>query len=444
MIEQGVFFVNQRNIAIVGAGITGLVAAYRLAQAGHHVAVYEANTSVGGLAGGFRKKEWEWALDYYYHHIFGTDRDILDLADELGITDQVLRLRPTSSWFFRGDVVAFDSPMALLRFPGLSIIDKVRMGAVLAYLKITKRWKNLEQHKAHEWLKRWMGRGYNVLWKPLLESKFGAYAKEVNMAWFWARIHTRTTELLYFAGGFQAFCDKLAEGVQRAGGTLVLNTPVQALEHQQGKSGQWLLTSSTGDKKEFDQVLVTTAPSSLQALVKTLPATYVSQLENLRSIGVVVLIFSLKQSVVEQSYWVTLTKEEGFPFVVFLEHTNFIGKENYNNEILVYCGDYIADDHPYATASKEELITTFLTGLQKLNPQISREDIIETWLYRTPYAQPVPFVGQSKIIPDIKTPLDGLFYCSMSQVYPWDRGTNYSVAFGERVAEKMLSTDESL
>jgi hypothetical protein len=62
----------------------------------------------------------------------------------------------------------------------------------------------------------------------------------------------------------------------------------------------------------------------------------------------------------------------------------------------------------------------------------------KTWLYRTPYAQPVPLVNHSKNIPSIETPVKGVYFASMSQVYPWDRGTNFAVEIGRKAALLML------
>src|SRR5690606_19159370 len=95
-------------------------------------------------------------------------------------------------------------------------------------------------------------------------------------------------------------------------------------------------------------------------------------------------------------------------------------------------------DHEYFRLSEEELAGRFLPSLNKVNPDFSPEWIKRQWLFRVPYAQPVPFVNHSRNIPAIRTPLDGLYFASMSQVYPWDRGTNYAVEMGRSTARMML------
>ena len=74
----------------------------------------------------------------------------------------------------------------------------------------------------------------------------------------------------------------------------------------------------------------------------------------------------------------------------------------------------------------------------KFNPDFRPDWVKKTWLFRTRYAQPVPLVNHSRNIPAIKTPLAGLYFASMSQVYPWDRGTNFAVEIGRRAARMMI------
>jgi hypothetical protein len=90
------------------------------------------------------------------------------------------------------------------------------------------------------------------------------------------------------------------------------------------------------------------------------------------------------------------------------------------------------------TMGKEEMLDLFAAALSKINPEFQVEWIQKSWLFREKYAQPVPFVNHSQAIPDIQTPLPGLYFASMSQVYPWDRGTNFAVEIGRRAAKLLL------
>ncbi len=435
------------KVAIIGAGVAGLSAAYDLAGAGHTITIFEAAPAAGGLAAGFKSERWAWHLEHFYHHWFESDHDILNLINEIGESDQVFFPRPITSIYAEGKVYPFDSPMRMLLFPKLPLIPKLRFGLVGLYLRLTKNWQALEKETAHNWLIRTMGEtAYKILWKPLLVGKFGDYYQEVNMAWFWARIHKRSYRLGYFQGGFQAFVDALTCKVQERGADIRLNVPTTTIAPQPDQHFHIQFRSSTNERGEecseiFDRVLLTVSPQLLSRMVPALPDNYLASLKQLKSMGAVVLILALKHQLTDQHYWINLPKEEGFPFLALVEHTNFVDRRHYDNDHIVYCGDYLLPDHEYFSLSKEELLARFLPSLTHFNPDFDKSWVKESWLFRAKYAQPVPPVNHSANIPPLKTPIPGLYWASMSQVYPWDRGTNYAVEIGRRVAQLMLRND---
>ncbi len=424
------------KIAIIGAGITGLSAAYDLAKVGHHVTMFESASKPGGLAAGFKSARWEWHLEHFYHHWFETDDDILGLIKEIGVRDKVFFPQPTTSMYINGQIYPLDSPLRAILFPKLSLIPKLRFGLAGLYLRLTEDWRALEKVTAHEWLTRMMGQtAYQTLWEPLLVGKFGDYYKEVNMAWFWARIHKRSQRLGYFEGGFQAFIDALTETVRAYQVRLHFNTNITAIEPQ--ANGQLQIRTHADDTQIFDQILATVSPDLLSQLVPTLPTNYLASLKRLESMGAVVLTLALQQSLTSRHYWINIPKKEGFPFLALVEHTNYVNSRYYDNDHIVYCGDYLKPNHEYFSLSKDELLARFLPSLSRINPNFSPTWIKESWLYRAKYAQPIPLINHSANIPPLQTPLPGLYWASMSQVYPWDRGTNYAVEIGRRVARLM-------
>ncbi len=427
------------NIAIIGAGPAGLAAAYDLTQAKHTVTLFEAAPQVGGLASGFKASHWQWSLEKFYHHWFQSDASILGMIDELGWSDQVLFPRPVTVIYYQGQFYPFDSitsnmPQFLLRhFP---IWDVVRFGLAGAYLRFSPYWQALEKSTATDGTRRWFGENvYNVLWRPMLVGKFGeAYAQQVNMAWLWARLHSRTTRLGTFVGGFQAFLDKLADVVKRQGAEIRLNAPVTGI-HKNPAGG--LTVTAGGNAATFDAVISTSSPALMAQLTPDLPASYSAQLKALKSMGAVVMVLALDRPLT-QYYWHNLPKEAGFPFLSLVEHTNYMKPEYYGGDHLIYCGDYLEPDHEYFKLSKEELLERFLPAFTRFNPAFDRSWIKETWLFKAAYAQPIPPINHSQNIPPIRTPVKGLYFASMSQVYPWDRGTNFAVEIGRRTAHLVM------
>jgi protoporphyrinogen oxidase len=430
-----------KNIAILGAGIGGMAAAYDLRLAGHQVTIYEAMDTVGGLASGFKEPGWDWYVEKYYHHWFASDRHMLGLIDELGWRDQVVFKRPYTVIYHEGKFHPFDSmftniPKFILQHYRLD--EFMRIGLVGMYLRLTNNWRPLEKSTVDEWMRKWAGeRIYKLMWEPLVIGKFGErYARQVNMAWLWARLKARTTRLGTFQGGFQAFANQLADHLRQMGVRIHLSTPVSRIEPQ--AAGLLTLTAPQGPS-QFDQCLVTTSPALLARLLPTLPPDYLSGLLSLKSMGAVVMVISLKQRLSPEGYyWYNLPKAAGFPFLALVEHTNFLPPEHFGGEHLVYAGDYLETDHEYFSLSQEELLQRFMGALPRINPDFKPDWVRKTWLSRTNYAQPVPFVNHSKNIPAIQTPISGLFFASMSQVYPWDRGTNFAVEIGRRAVKIML------
>lgn len=420
------------NIGIVGAGLTGLTAAFALAKAGHKVSVFEKDSFAGGLASGFKDERWEWPLERFYHHLFQSDHAILGLAQEIG--SEVIFRRPITAVWSHGQAYPFDSPIAVLKFPHLGFIDKFRTGVVVLYLRFSNNWLPLERHTAHAWLTRHMGgRAYTTLWEPLLIGKFGDFYKDVNMAWFWARIHKRSPALGYFVGGFQAFVDALQEAVETRGSYIALNEGVEAIE----PAGSGIRLRTGKGEHIFDKIIVTLSPGVLAKLAPGLPADYLGQLTTLDSMGAVVMTVALNRPLTDRLYWINLRKDE-FPFLALVEHTNYMSSDYYGGDHLLYLGDYLPASHPYFKMSKEELEEAFFPSLTRVNPAFDRSWVRQTWLHREAYAQPVVKLNHSRLVPAMTTPMPHLYFASMAQVYPWDRGTNYAVELGKRVANVAL------
>ncbi len=439
-----------RRVAIIGGGIAGLTAAYDLAQQTDlAVTVYESSDILGGLAAGFKgRAEWDWPLEQFYHHLFTNDDAIIGLTREIGLADALAIHNPVTAFFIQGKTYPLDSALRVLQFPLLPLIDRLRMGLVIAYLRYhpQRPWQRFDKLLADEWLSRWMGRrAYNLLWQPMLQGKFGAHYAEVNLAWFWARIVKRTPKLGYYRGGFQTFVDGLAAAAQQRGVQVHTGARVQGVRPAShaagqgaGQGGYWVEIAGQAPVA-YDVVLSTVSPGLMQRLVPDLPADYLGELAALKSMGAVVTTIALKQPLLRDIYWANIPKREGLPFLALVEHTNMIDPAHYGGDHLIYIGDYLDPDHRYFDLSADELLAEFMPHLTKFNPNFTPDWVRGAWVHKAKYAQPVPPVGYAAMIPAVRTPLNGLYFASMSQVYPWDRGTNYAVEMGRNVAAMIRS-----
>ena len=433
---------TQLQIGIIGAGAAGLAAAWDCVRAGHAVSIYEAADRVGGLAAGFKDDNWDWTLEKFYHHWFASDHDILRLAEEMGVRDKIVFPRPKTSYWLDGKPLRSEiSPSAI--FLPVSLMSTARMGLAGLAIKFAPRWQPFERVTADAWMRRWMGEeAYEKFFKPLLIGKFAEQYDQVPMSFMWARIVKRTLKLGTYTGGFQAFLDELARQLRAAGAAIHLNAPVEQICLREGKP----VLRIGGQLHGFDRVLSTTSPRLLLRMAPDLRDTaYGEQAAALKSIGGLCVVFALKRSLMpDDTYWLNLPattadkSQSDFPFLALVEHTNYISREHYGGDHIVYCGDYVPPDHEYFQLSEDDLAERFLPALKKINPAFERAWIRKRWVWRAAYAQPVPTLNHSRKIPPLRTPLPGLFWASMSQVYPWDRGTNYAAEIGRRAARMAL------
>ena len=269
--------------------------------------------------------------------------------------------------------------------------------------------------------------------------KFGErYATQVNMAWMWARLKARTTRLGTFKGGFQAFADQFASRLTEMGVQIRLSTPVNRIAPRPEGGLRWRPAAGS---EIFDQCLVTTSPALLARLAPDLPAAYLQGLLGLKSMGAVVMVLALKQRLSEQGYyWYNIPKSAGFPVPgAGRAHQLCLARAFRRRAYRLY--RRLPGDRPRVFPADSGRAARAFPALPDAHqPDFQPDWVRKTWLFRTTYAQPVPLVNHSQNIPSIQTPIPGLYFASMSQVYPWDRGTNFAVEICRRAARSILAS----
>ncbi|HLZ64565.1 MAG TPA: NAD(P)/FAD-dependent oxidoreductase [Ktedonosporobacter sp.] len=415
--------------AILGGGALGLMVAYRLAQAGHAVMVFEREPTAGGLAAGFRIDD-TW-LEKFYHHIFCSDTTAIKVIQELGLGDQLEWMRPRTVSLINGGLHQLDSPLSLLRFQPWRLDERLRVGAVMAFLKVANP-ALLEGQTAHAWLRHWMGeRPYQMLFEPLFVGKFGALYDQIALPWFWARLHDRTAQLGYLRGGFQLIYERLVEGISQQRGKVLLGTSVEQVEQC---GDRWRVETSLGTWS-FDRV-VSTLPTRLTCrIIPSLPERYRDRYDWGQAYGAHCLILALDRQLTD-SYWINMC-DPGYPFTGLFEHTNFRSPAEYGGRHLVYLGNYRPMSDRLFKSSKEEVLAQFLPHLKRLVPAFEPEWVKESWMFQAPFAQPIVTKEYREHIPPFHTPLQGLWVANMFQVYPHDRGQNYSLELAQRLVREL-------
>jgi protoporphyrinogen oxidase len=334
-----------------------------------------------------------------------------------------------------GNAHQLDSPASLLRFTPLPLVDRLRLGAALAYLRSLGSPERLEGQTAAGWIRRRMGaQAYQVVWGPLLRGKFGALAEDIAMPWFWARVHDRTAQLGYLRGGFQRLYDRLAERVGEAGGSLRLGTEVREIRTNPAGG---LRVSTAGESLSVDRVVSTLAVRLTCRLAPELPSAYRARHEWGTAYGAHCLILALDRPLTD-SYWMNVN-DPGYPFMALVEHTNYMDPADYGGRHLVYLGNYRPMDDPLLRSPTPEVVDLFAPHLARINPAFRPDWVTDAWSFAAPFAQPVVTTDYRDHIPPFETPVPGLWVASMFQVYPHDRGQNYSIELAERLVARLPS-----
>ena len=416
------------NIAIIGAGATGLAAAYKLTQDGHAVTVLERNNEIGGLAASLKVQGAR--LERFYHHLFATDHAFINLVKEIGLGDKLYFKALPTGFYYHGQQYDFGTPLEILRLPVIPFGDRLRLAASSMYLKLLKDHRPLESINMLAWCRRYAGKKTTeVIWEPLLRSKFGKHADDVTLAWFWARVHYRTFKLGYVHGGFDQVYEVLADKIKREGGEILLNQYIKAIA-QKSAEDPVVITMEDGSTKTYDRVICTT-PQPVFA--KMIGAPDHNDLWQARYLGATCFILELKKSLVPY-YWLSIN-EAGFPFLAVIEQTRLTGTAEYNGRHIVYIGNYVARDDWRFTEDPKTLLKKYLPYLKKVNPDFKESDILDWHFSKAGFAQPIITPDYHNHIPPHQTALPGVWLATMSQVYPQDRGQNYAVKMGFEVAE---------
>ena len=433
------------KIGIIGAGAAGLAAAYDLTAKGHRVIVYESAPFIGGQAstipvGGGR-------LERGYHHLFTNDTAIIELMHDLGIRDELKWYPSKVGTYTSGKIYKTTTPLDLLRLGAIPILDRIKLGLFAMKVKRINDWRSLEGQTADHWLREHLGGiAYEKVWAPLLKGKFGDFHDQIGMPWFWSKIQTRFAsrqgirqrEMLgYPDGSFDTIFDNLQRAIENANGKIHISTPVKKIEVNDGVAVALIVRPDGGaeTRQEFDCILSTVPSFSFPELVD-LPDEYLSRLRNVHYLAVVVVILEMSRPLTD-TYWMNIADSD-IPFLGLIEHTNMLTPEWYGNNHILYLTNYLDRSEPMFKMAEDDLLNLYLPHLVKFNPEFDSSWINDVHYNAVSAAQPVIGTNYSHVIPDHRTPVRRLYLANTTQIYPEDRGTNYSVQMGRSLASTMM------
>jgi len=432
------------KVAVIGAGFLGLAAASDLANKGHQVTVFEAAPLPGGLAAGFQNPGWDWTIEKHYHHIFSSDTAIKNWLTELSLASGLVFKKVKTATLFQGKIRSLDSIVSLLSYQPLKFLNRLKLGFGLGLLKIWPWGDQLDRWPAADWIKKVMGQeSWQKVWKPLFVGKFGKFSDRINLAWFWARIVARTADLGIYRGGFGRLAIEVSNLLQKHGVIFKFGQPVKSLRRI---LTDWRVETQSGFEN-FDQVLIAAESRIALQLTKGLAATPAQKLwqkknTKLAGLGAITLVLELDAEFFNDgTYWLNIN-EPGWPFLAVVEQTRLTGIEPFDHHSIVYVGKYGdvagAEGQQWLSQTDVEIFEKYLPFLKLLKADFESH-LISKMVFREAFAQPLVFVNHRKNLPTIDTPWQDLYWASMQQVYPWDRGINHAVRLGRKAAKIMMT-----
>lgn len=418
------------RIAIIGAGITGLSAAYEIGKKGHEVVVFERSRYPGGLGSSIKVKNNY--IERFYHHFFASHSYIKTLAKELDIENKLKFYKAKTGVYSGGKIYPFNSPLDILKFSPLSFMDKLKCVIMLIFLKLLPLpLQSFDEISAQKWIKKYAGNNvYEKIWYPLLGGKFSKFSSKIPALWLWGRIRGRSLRLGYFDGSVKILFDKLMGEIEKRKGEIKFGSEIISIKSV--KNG--ILIREKNMEYKFDKAIITTVSPVANLLIKDgLSEEFRSYLNSIDHLGAICLILELRHPIQSQ-YWLNICDKK-LPVLAMIEHTNMLNKKYYGGRSLVYLANYMHKNDRKFKITDEEVLSQYTSVLKKFNKNYDNSWIIKSYISRIPHAQTIFHTGALNKLPPIRLPLSNLYMINIDQMYPYDRDLNQGAKLGKKIAK---------
>lgn len=435
------------KIGIIGAGYTGLTIAKELVEKEQDVTIFEKQPYVGGMVNTI--EIFNTRLEKYYRHIFKSDKEAIKLIKEMGLESELIWPATKMGYLSNKKPYLFGTPISLLKFKPLNLIQKLRFGFNVIHIKLINDYKKLEKVTAEKWLKDRIGdKVYSQVWEPLLISKFGEEKDQISMAWLWGKIKLRSTsstpegeQLGYIKGSYQKLTDKLYEYLLNKNVNIKLETSVKEITKENDKYVVKYIRNEKEEKEEFDVIVSTIDYKGFEKLFdKYMNEEEKQKIQKVNYTSARTMMIVANKSF-SPFYWLNIGDND-IPFGGIIEHTNFIDKSNYDNNHILYISNYMTEDNKLYNVSKEELLKEYMKSLTKINKKFTMKNIKDYYVFDEKYAQPIIECNYSEYIMNDKLEKEKIYLCTMPQIYPEDRGMNYAIKSGVNLANKILEENK--
>lgn len=434
---------RNHRVAVIGAGPMGLAAAYELAKAGAHVTVFERDDRIGGMSAfvdfaGTR-------IERYYHFICKPDQTTFDYLKEFGLAHTLRWTETKMGFYFNGRLYDWGHPLALLKFPGLGLVDKVRYGLHVMRAKGVDDWRPYDAFSSTDWLKRWIGpRAYDVLWRSLFHYKFYELQDQLSAAWLGARIKRVALsrkgifqeELGYLVGGSEVLLNAVDARLRELGGEVRLRAAVEEVKiGGEGDAARVTGLQVGGEVLSFDQVISTIPLPYLVRVMPGLPPDEKAKIAAITNVGVVCVLLKLRRPFTSY-FWMNIN-DPRIEIPGLIEYTNL---NPLDGTSIVYAPFYMPQTHPKYRREFQSFIDETLGYMKLIRPDFDpAAEVIAATASRYEFAQTVCSPGFYAALPPMRSRVRGLYMADTSHYYPEDRSISESMRIGAQLASMALA-----
>ena len=433
---------------IVGGGMLGMTLAYRLAQRGQQVTLFEAADHLGGLADAWTLGDITW--DRHYHVTLLSDQYLRGILNELQLEDDMEWVETRTGFYTDGVLHSMSNSLEFLRFPPLGLIDKLRLGATIFYASKIKDWKRLETIPVTDWLRRLSGRRtFEKIWLPLLKAKLGESYQRASAAFIWsiiARMYAaRRTGLKkemfgYARGGYAHMLERFARALEDEGVDVRLNHVAQRVQPMD--DGRVQIESVDGETQIVDHAVLTVPSPVISKLCPDLTDNEHGLLNGIEYQGIVCASALLKRPLAD--YYVTNITESWVPFTAVIEMTALVDPQHFGGRSLVYLPKYVAPDDPTFERSDADIETEFLSALERMYPHFRKDDVLAFRVSRVPHVLALSTLDYSRKLPSMVTSMPNVFAVNSAHIVNGTLNVNETIRLAEEAIDGVLIPNVSV